>query len=102
MGGRAGIARRSFCRKNSQKLAKSPKVANNAIITDLIIPPWRAETEKNKGKTISPPPKIKKFPPSEIFSRGVFNSETLEGKIKPGRAPASVISFAILTICFVL
>ena len=63
MGGKAGIGFLSFCLVKNQKLAKRPIKEKRATMRELKIPDGINETEKIKGKAISPPPKIKNFPP---------------------------------------
>ena len=81
---------------------KRPIKEKMAIIKELKIPLGIKETEKSKGKTMSPPPKIKNLPPGLISPKLARSPETLGGITKAKIAFCSIISFAILTICFVL
>ena len=69
IGGRAGIGWRpppgvvgGWLIKN-QKLTKRPIREKKAAVRELKIPKGTREAQSNRGKTMSPPPKTKNFPP---------------------------------------
>jgi hypothetical protein len=67
--GRAGIGFRVFWERKIQILPKRPIVAKIATIREFKIPVGTIELTKIRGKTISPPPKIKNRPPIFTFSK---------------------------------